>query len=46
MLIGKSINHYKITAKLGKGGIGEVHRATDTKLNRDVALKGLTEPIR
>ena len=37
--VGSRLGHYDVTALIGEGGMGQVYQATDTKLNRQVALK-------
>ena len=41
--VGSQLGHYQVTALIGEGGMGQVYQATDTKLNRQVALKLLPE---
>src|SRR5205823_5934904 len=43
VLVGRALSYDRITAAIGAGGMGEVYRAPDTKLGRDVALKVLPE---
>jgi len=45
-MIGETLSHYRVTAKLGQGGMGEVFLAEDTSLGRKVAIKVLAETIR
>ena len=43
LAIGDKLGPYEILAPIGKGGMGEVYRARDTRLHRDVAIKALPQ---
>ena len=43
LTVGSRLGHYEVSALIGEGGMGQVYQATDTKLNRQVALKILPE---
>src|SRR5439155_485972 len=44
--VGRQVHHYHVSSLLARGGMGEVYKARDTRLNRDVAIKVVDERFR
>ena len=45
LTIGKDFGYYKVHSAIGAGGMGEIYRARDTRLRRDVAIKILPQSL-